>query len=212
MIELRDWMVFEAQWVPMMAAMMAPSLAPVGVRYSRVIGTRRVVAQGAFVGAYLTVWAATGAPAWLLRQSITRLPAGVPLAVVSAGVFAVCGLYQFTPFKHRCLAHCRAPHALLLRYAAWRGWSRHWRVGLHHGMYCVGCCWPLFAIMTLLGWMSLGLMLGLTAIIVFERTSSHGDRLSRAMGVGALLLAGAVLWHPELASHFAHQSMNMAHK
>ena len=82
MIELRDWMVFEVQWVPMMAAMMAPSLAPVGVRYSRVIGTRRVVAQGAFVGAYLTVWAATGAPAWLLRQSITRLPAGVPLAAV----------------------------------------------------------------------------------------------------------------------------------
>lgn len=211
MIASRDWIAFEAQWIPMMAAMMAPSVALVGVRYSRVIRTHRVLGHVAFIGAFLTVWAATGVPAWLLGQSIALLPAGAPLTTATAGVFALCGVYQFTPFKHRCLAHCRAPHALLLRYAAWRGSSRHWRVGLHHGMYCVGCCWPLFAIMTLLGAMSLGLMLGLTAIIVVERTWTRGDRLSQAAGAGALLLAGAVLWHPELASHFAHQTMNMAH-
>jgi hypothetical protein len=60
-----------------------------------------------------------------------------------AAIFAIAGVYQLTSFKDVCLRHCRSPMSLLIHYTSFRGPVIDIRVGLHHGLYCVACCWGL---------------------------------------------------------------------
>ena len=62
-------------------------------------------------------------------------------------------------------------------------------MGLHHGAYCVGCCWPLMLVMFALGLGSLGWMLALGTVMAIEKNASWGRRLIAPLGV-ALLGAG----------------------
>lgn len=64
---------------------------------------------------YLAVWAAAGVPAYGLAWLAGWLTARHPSAahVMAVAVFAVCGLYQLSNLKDRCLAHCRCPLGLL---------------------------------------------------------------------------------------------------
>lgn len=191
----------------MMAAMMLPPTIPVAVRYARMVQTRRALALCAFAAGYLLLWAATGVPAWFANGFVGGLRTDRVLAFVTAGVYAICGVYQFTPLKHRCLTGCHAPVSLLLRYSAWRGPTRHWRVGMHHGAFCVGCCWPLFLVMTLMGAMDVRVLAAFVAIVALEKLWPKGVWVSRAVGVTALVVAAAVLWNPSLAHTLAPASM-----
>src|SRR3712207_1017721 len=70
-------------------------------------------------------------------------------------------------------------------------------MGLYHGLYCLGCCWPYFLLMVALGWMNI-LWMGLFAGIIFaEKIWSKGIWISRTVGiafvlVGALIISGIV--------------------
>jgi predicted metal-binding membrane protein len=75
----------------------------------------------------------------------------------------VAGLYQLTPFKDVCLRHCRSPLMQLLHYANFKRRWRDLRVGLHHGLYCVGCCWGLMAVLIAVGSMNVAAMAALAA-------------------------------------------------
>ena len=74
--------------------------------------------------------------------------------------FAAAGLYQLTPLKDLCLSHCRSPLGLLLHYGSYRGKARDLRVGVHHGGYCLGCCWALMVILIAVGVMNIAAMVG----------------------------------------------------
>ena len=65
------------------------------------------------------------------------------------------------------------------------------RAGLFHGAYCVGCCWGLMLVLVAVGAMNLAWMVGLAAVVLVEKTWRHGEVVSRAVGVGLLLLAVA---------------------
>jgi predicted metal-binding membrane protein len=188
-------------WTPMMAAMMLPAVAPLASMYARSVRARRTLRLGAFAGGYLLVWVAAGVPAFGLAWLAGRLADDHPTAAIAAAaaIFAACGAYQLSPLKHRCLKHCRSPLSLLLRYGSYRGALRDVRAGLHHGAYCLGCCWALFALLVAVGVMNLGAMLALAAVVVIEKLWSRGEAFSRAVGVAALALAVAVIWIPELA-------------
>ena len=70
-------------------------------------------------------------------------------------------------------------------------------MGLYHGLYCLGCCWPYFLIMIALGWMSV-LWMGLFATIIFvEKIWSKGIWVARGVGfmfiiIGLLTLTGII--------------------
>ena len=173
-VAIAKWALVIAMWWTMMVAMMTPSAAPTILLYARV--HRHAVAQGqagqqlappaAFAVGYLLVWlgfsdrrrgAARGAGT---RRPLSAMMMGSQSRWLSAGVLIAAGLYQLSPLKHACLAHCRAPAAFLARH--WRpGASGALRLGVMHGAYCVGCCWVLMVLLFVGGVMNLVWIAGL---------------------------------------------------
>ena len=192
---------FVPVWTLMMAAMMLPSVSPVASLYAWTIQGRRAVRIAGLVLGYLAVWAAAGVPAYGLAWLAGWLTGTHASAahVMAVAVFAVCGIYQLTPLKNHCLAHCRSPLGLLLHYGSYRGWSRDLRVGAHHGGYCLGCCWGLMVILIAVGVMNVAAMVGLAALVLIEKTWRWGPAAGRVAGVAALALAVATIWLPWLA-------------
>jgi predicted metal-binding membrane protein len=194
---------FLAVWLLMMVAMMLPAVSPVARLYLRTIGRDpRALRVAGFLAGYLLVWTAAGLPgfgmAWGAQRIATDHPGGARLA--AAGTFLAVAAYQVSPLKDACLKACRSPLGLLLRYASYRGRLRDLRAGAHHGLYCLGCCWVLFAALIALGTMNLVAMAALAALLTAEKLWTHGPALSRVMAVAALALAALVLFHPSIAA------------
>jgi len=192
---------FLAMWVVMMAAMMFPSVAPVATLWARSIsrtasGAYRAVRIGGFVGGYLVAWSGFGLIAFAAFSGVEHLLDARSGAGrwLGAAVFAVAGIYQLTPLKEACLRHCRSPFAQLARYAGYRGRARDLRVGLHHGLYCVGCCSGLMVVLVAVGVMNVAAMPALAAVIFLEKLWRHGRGLSRLVGVGFLAAAALAPW------------------
>jgi len=185
---------FLAVWTGMMAAMMAPSVAPVGALYARTVQTSRAPRLAAFAVSYLMVWAAAGIPALLLASWLDSLSMDNARAgrLALAGALAVCGLYELSPLKQACLRHCRSPLGLLMHYSSYQGELRDFRAGLHHALYCLGCCWALMVVLVAVGTMNLLAMAVLALVILLEKVWSRGVMVSRLVAVAALVLAGLV--------------------
>ncbi len=192
---------FLVVWTLMMAAMMLPATAPVAALYARTITAHRARRMVAFTVAYLLVWATAGLPAYALAVGLGRaatLPAAAGTAVAAA-VFAVGGVYQLMPLKDRCLARCRSPIGLMLRYASYPGRFRDLRAGAHHGAFCLGCCWSLMLLLAAFGLMNVWAMVALAMVITAEKLAPAGRLVARAVGVASIALAVAVFWVPALA-------------
>jgi predicted metal-binding membrane protein len=197
---------FVGIWSLMMAAMMLPSVAPFVAVYTRTFGEARTARTASFVTGYLVVWALAGLPAYALARAADELvahhaAASTALAVVA---FASCGIYQLTPLKERCLALCRSPLGFTLRYSSYRGRTRDFRVGLHHGAFCLACCWALMLVLFSFGLMNVLAMVVIATAIFIERAQPWGARFGRLLGVAALLLAVVVIFRPEIAPALRH--------
>ncbi len=97
----------------------------------------------------------------------------------------VAGIYQLSPLKSVCLTHCRSSFDFVLNH--WRdGASGALRMGLEHGLYCLGCCWFLMALMFAAGIMSLLWMAVIAVFILLEKLLPAGTWLARAGGVAML--------------------------
>jgi len=194
------WLAMLAMWWGMMVAMMLPGAAPLILLFGQVY--RRVQSGGK--PAVSTAWMAAGyGVAWLGFSAVATglqfllekagLVDGVMMwslnPWLSAALLAAAGLYQLTPLKHACLAHCRSPFSFLLGH--WRaGHAGALRMGLVHGAYCVGCCWFLMALLFVGGIMNILWIAGLALIVLVEKLAPHGRVIST--GLGALCLTGAV--------------------
>lgn len=197
--------LFVGMWVVTMIAMMFPSVAPVAVLWARSIakrtaGAERALRIGSFAAGYLVAWAAFGLLAFAALLGVQRLVEVAPADAkwLGVGIFAAAGLYQLTPIKDACLRHCRSPMAQLLHYAAYGGRTRDFRVGIHHGLYCVGCCWGLMAVLVAVGVMNVPAMAGLAAEISLEKLWRRGRFMSRVVGLAFLAIAGIVVFYPGL--------------
>ncbi len=196
---------FLAMWTAMMAAMMFPSVAPVAILWSRTLHRRSGGFMGCarvalFVSGYLLAWGAAGLVAFAGLNGLTHWLGQKPAfaAYAGAALFGAAGIYQLTPFKDWCLRHCRSPTALLAHYSAYRGFLSDLRIGAHHGLYCLGCCWGLMVILAATGLMNIGVMVALSAIILLEKLWRHGPVLARVTGVVLVGLAVLAWFLPEL--------------
>jgi predicted metal-binding membrane protein len=192
---------FVAVWLLMMAAMMLPSVTPFAAVYARGFGERRASRMTAFVAGYLAVWAAAAFPVYEVARLAGRLDAEHPAGAtaLAVAVFAACGVYQLTPLKDRCLTWCRSPLGFTVRYSAYTGRTRDLRVGMHHGGFCLACCWALMALLLGFGLMNLAAMAFVAFIVFAERSWPWGPTAGRVVGVAALALAVAVIAFPGLA-------------
>jgi predicted metal-binding membrane protein len=193
--------LFVPVWTLMMAAMMLPSVTPTASLYAKTFRDNRAVRTTGLVVGYLAVWAAAGVPAYGLARLAGWLTGKHPSAahIMAVAVFAVCGLYQLTGLKDRCLRHCRSPLGLLLHYGSYQGRSRDLRVGARHGAYCLGCCWGLMVILIAVGVMNVVAMIGLAALVLAEKAWRWGPAAGRLAGTAVLALAVATIWLPWLA-------------
>ena len=203
---------FLAMWTLMMAAMMLSSMAPLAVAYRRTITSKRGLRLTAFGGGYLVAWGSTGTVAFTVAylfgdMAVTRPTAAQALAVAC---FAGAGLYQLTPLKMRCLNHCRSPLGDLMRFIGFRGPLRDIRAGVHHGLFCLGCCWALMLLMVAFGVMNVAAMVVLALVIAIEKHWRHGRRFAGAVGVIAIVWALVILVEPGAAPGLdPHDAMNM---
>ncbi len=140
------------------------------------------------VGVYLVL---VGAGRLAVRSPDTARWAG-------AAIFAVAGLYQLSPLKGVCLRHCRTPLGSLFHYASYRGRARDLRVGMHHGLYCVGCCWGLMIVLIAVGAMNVAVMVALAGVILIEKVWRYGPAFSWAIGVVLLVAAALAPFIPSL--------------
>ncbi len=189
---------FVGIWVTMMAAMMLPSVAPMVLLFARVSGERArrgqapLVPSWLFVAGYLAVWTTAGLAAYGLYRAGVAAGTGW-LSWDRAGPYvagtalAVAGLYQLTPLKDVCLRHCRSPLDFLLH--GWRsGRTGAVRMGVEHGVYCLGCCWGLMLALFAVGVMSLFWMAVVAAVILVEKVAPRGRQLSLVSAVALVAL------------------------
>ena len=192
-------------WVLMMIAMMLPSVAPVAVLWARVIrgssaGPGRAARMTMFLGGYLLAWAACGAIAFAALTGTGRVLAASPTAAkwVGVAIFITAGIYQLTPWKDRCLRRCRSPIGALMYYVGFKGRGRDARVGLHHGITCVGCCWGLMIVLIAVGVMNLAVMAALAGVIFAEKLWRHGKPFGQAVGIVLAAVGVLAIWFPAL--------------
>ena len=192
--------LYLGMWTAMMAAMMLPAAAPMILMFGTVYRTKRerggaFVPTWVFVAGYLAVWVAVGAVAWAAGDFGEALARAYPALRdlgprVAAVAMIAAGLYQVTPLKERCLSHCRSPLSFVMQH--WRpGAGGAWRMGVDHGVYCVGCCWALFALLVLVGLASLHWMGLITLIVCAEKLLPYGRPVT--LGVAGLLVALGLL-------------------
>jgi predicted metal-binding membrane protein len=185
-------------WVLMSIAMMLPTAAPaidMYVRLTRRIETRRAAHVAGFAGGYLIAWAGfalvAGGAQVVVGAEVIAYAADLPQVAVAGGLLMLAGLYQLTPLKQACLTLCRNPMAFFMSH--WREGVRDTlRMGLHHGLICIGCCWALMALMFLFGAMNLAWMAALGLFMLLEKAAPDAARAGRLTGL-AVALAGAAL-------------------
>jgi predicted metal-binding membrane protein len=197
-----DFALNFAIWWVMMPAMMLPSAAPMILTFATVNRRKRergqaYVPTAVFTSGYLIAWGLFGVSAtladWALERAALISPTtGRLTPMLGAAVVIAAGIYQLTPLKSVCLTHCRSPFDFVLNH--WRdGASGALRMGLAHGLYCLGCCWFLMALMFAAGIMSLLWMAVIAVFVLVEKLLPAGTWLARAGGVAMLGLGGYLL-------------------
>jgi predicted metal-binding membrane protein len=202
------WKPFEfgymfAMWFVMMIGMMTPSAAPMILIYARV--GRHAAAQGMpiaesawFAGGYLAAWATFSLFATAVQWALERAALLTPMMEgasnrLGGAVLITAGFYQLSPLKNICLAHCRTPTSFL---------SRHWRpgalgalrLGAMHGIYCIGCCWALMALLFVGGVMNLLWIAALAILVLIEKALPLGQWVGRGVGIALVAWGVATLF------------------
>jgi predicted metal-binding membrane protein len=171
----REGLLALIMWLVMMQAMMLPAALPVILLYRRCLqrDRLRVAKLWLFCTAYALMWSgfallltglqALGERAGVLEPMSLRLP-----PALGGLVLLVSGLYQLSRAKAACLEHCQSPLQFLQHHAR-PGLGGAWLTGLHHGLYCLGCCWALMLVLLVLGAMSLWGMALLSLLVLAEK-------------------------------------------
>ncbi len=185
-----------SMWAMMMAAMMLPSALPMTLAFVELSARQGEHARSrSFVAAYMLVWWRSASPpsrcngcckpwGWLDPMIVSTS------ALLTAALLVIAGVYQFSPLKRLCLAKCRTPMGFLL--GEWRpGMYGGFVMGLRHGLFCLGCCWALMALLFVGGAMNLAWIAALSIAVAIEKLLPHGERLAALLGL-VLIAAGVV--------------------
>ena len=204
MARLRPWTATDAwltfvMWAVMMVAMMAPSATPVILLYARIYRGRDDERQplaptGAFFLGYIAVWIAFSLAMTALQWGLEQMALLSPMMTSASPVFGglvliAAGVYQWLPAKNVCLGHCRSPVHFLSTH--WRaGAPGAFRMGLEHGVYCLGCCWVLMILLFVGGVMNLLWVAAMAVFVLVEKAAPFGRMAGRAGSI--LLIVGGI--------------------
>ena len=199
-----DALLMIVMWAVMMVAMMLPSAVPMLLLYQQVARRRYTPAQTRlglllFGLGYLLVWSAFSLLATLLQWQLEQwrlldMQMRSSSLWLAAGLLIGAGIYQWLPVKQACLQRCGMPLRFILDH--WQaGFAGSWRMGLAHGLFCLGCCWALMGLLFVGGVMNLTWVALLGLFVLLEKLLPQQRWLSH---LGGLLL---VLWGLWLIGH-----------
>jgi len=193
-------LLYAAAWMLMIAAMMLPTTYPLLAMFRRIIAGRADETRLTWlvVAGFALAWLAFGLAAHAADAGLALVAERNPWFVghgwiVGAAVLAGAGLFQFSALKYRCLEQCRTPFAFVA--SRWHGRAparEALRLGIDHGLFCVGCCFALMLVMFVVGTASIGWMIALAALMAAEKNLPGGTRLRLPVGLGLLASAAVV--------------------
>ncbi len=185
-------------WALMMVAMMLPSATPMILLYARFARSPGGAGRGGaalFAFTYVAVWTGFSAAATVAQAAaidvglVSAMGLAIGDARLAGALMIAAGLYQLTPLKRACLAQCRSPLSFLTRL--WRpGPAGAVRLGLAHGLYCLGCCWALMLLLFVGGVMNLAWIALLAGAVLVEKLAPPWLRASSV--IAAALIGGGV--------------------
>ena len=186
-------------WAGLCTALMLPMASRATVLFARLAGRRAAqrarLRTALFVLGYLGAWTGFALLAaivqWTLHESgpsgAVRHPLLLGLAMVAAGV------YQWTPAKHACLEHCRAPLPGIL--AGWRdGLAGAVGRGAAHARQCLGCCWLLMLLLLAAGPDNPAAIVVVGLFVLAEIRLVSGHWIACAGGLALLALGTRLLF------------------
>ena len=189
---LNDFLAIFIMWSVMMTAMMIPSAAPMILVFASVYHKRKLsgndfVPTWIFLLGYLLIWTGFSFLAaflqWLLHHYSIISPELKLISPVSSGIVLLAvGIYQFTPMKNVCLKNCQNPLNFVM--GSWReGSLGAFIMGIHHGLYCLGCCWILMLLLFVAGVMNLIWVAMIAVLIFLEKIIPSGKWFIRISGI-----------------------------
>ena len=197
--------LFVVIWVVMMVAMMFPSVTPMVLAHAAIVRSRgggRLPTVG-FVAGYLLVWTAAGLVPLAVLQALNQMlfPFSTSTLVRLGGaVILLAGVYQFTPLKNACLKSCRSPMGFIMTHDFGGGTPAAARAGISHGLYCLGCCWALMAVLAVVGLMNLAWMAVMAVVFFLEKNWRYGVPLTRVVGTACMVGGLVVTVSPSVLS------------
>ena len=186
---MEDFLVVSLMWAVMMVAMMTPSAIPMLLTFAFVNRKRSkeaFVPTWIFFCGYLLVWTIfsflVALVQWYLHQKALISPTMISSSGLLSGILVmVAGVFQFTPLKNTCLAHCQSPLSFLMGH--WHEGKRGaLLMGLKHGLYCSGCCWVLMLLLFVFGVMNIAWIALLTLVVLLEKIIPKKFRFSFMLG------------------------------
>jgi predicted metal-binding membrane protein len=196
-------------WVVMMAGMMIPSVAPMVLTHAAIVRRRAAAgapfaSSGLFLAGYLMAWTGFSAAAALAQSALSHAAVldGRSLSIgpwAGAAVLLGAAAFQLSPAKNACLSQCRAPVGYFI--TEWReGRAGAVVMGLRHGVFCIGCCWGLMAVLFAVGIMNLVWGAALTAFVVAEKIFPWRRAVVWSGGAACAAGAAALIWRAAFAT------------
>lgn len=199
-----DFSMMFIMWTIMMIAMMVPTAMRSILIFSKIAGQRvkrgRSFVSGYwFAAGYIVIWTVFSVVATVLQWSLDQAALLSPWMVIyspfiGATIFIMAGAWQLTPLKNACLRHCRSPLVFLSQNFR-AGKFGAVRLGVRHGLYCLGCCWMLMGLLFVGGIMNLAWILVITIFVLVEKLLPVTSRTSRITGTLMMLVGvGYLVW------------------
>ena len=160
------------------------------------------MSSGLFLAGYLLAWSGFSAVAAFAQGVLYRgaLLDGRSLSIgpwAGAAVLLAAAAFQLSPAKNACLSQCRAPVGYFV--TEWReGNAGAVIMGLRHGIFCIGCCWLLMAVLFAVGIMNIAL--GRGAHRVRRRGEGPAVASRRRLVGSAICFVGAAVLTVRAAS------------
>lgn len=185
-------------WSIMMVGMMLPSVAPTVMIYSMIARKAEkdgspVAATSTFIAGYILVWVgfsvlATYAQCLLDEAGLLSSMMAASNNLLAGSLLLMAGIWQFSPWKEQCLEHCRSPVEFIYQY--WqKGNLGTLKLGLRHGLFCLGCCWAVMLVLFVFGVMNLMWIAVLSVFVLLEKILPRGGIFS-LLGGSVLISAG----------------------
>jgi len=147
----------------------------------------------------LLAWAGFSLAATLVQWMLDRetlLDARMASANILLGaiVLIAAGIYQWTPLKNACLAQCQSPFRFLMSHGGFRSnVAGCVQLGFLHGIYCIGCCWILMALLFVVGVMNVLWIALLALLVLLEKLTPWGRWVARVAGVVCVVVGARMV-------------------